>query len=98
MKKAKIKYLPQFYELIDKKKRFRLDFAIICAKGKIAIECDNEKAHQLKQQKKLDKSKDKILRSFGWQVIRLRENQILFELDGCLARIKKEISDFGGQN
>jgi very-short-patch-repair endonuclease len=98
LKKLKIKFTPQYYELINKQKRFRLDFAIFCNQGKIALECDNDKAHNLKQQKIKDREKDKILRAHGWRVIRLTENQIIFKLDACLSKIQKVISTLGGQN
>ncbi|MDD3773982.1 MAG: DUF559 domain-containing protein [Patescibacteria group bacterium] len=97
LEKNCIKFKSQFYVIISNKKRFRLDFAIFCRKGKIAIECDNDKAHKMKQQKIKDQEKDRILRSRNWKVIRLRENEILFKIDKCLDKIKKAISSFNSQ-
>lgn len=97
MIEAKIIFTPQFYEIMTNKKRFRLDFAVFCKSGKIAVECDNDKAHNQKFQQKRDASKDKILKSRGWQVLRFTENQILFDLKTCIATIKSEIAPLGGQ-
>lgn len=102
-----IKADAQHHVLIDKKSRSRdhsmlrrrrycLDFAIFCQKGKIAIECDNKKAHSSPSQKRRDRIKDTFLRRDGWTVIRLPEDKIISDLPGCLKRIKRKIQKFGG--
>jgi len=70
-------------------KRYRIDFAIFCEKGKIAVECDNNKAHGSKVQIIKDKAKDIFLRHHGWHVVRLKEKEIIEYTDRCIARIKK---------
>ena len=70
-------------------KRYRIDFAVFCTKGNIAIECDNWKAHGGKTQRKKDRAKDVFLRHHGWRVVRLREKSIIEHPDRCIARIKK---------
>ena len=77
-------------------KRYRLDLAIFCANGHLAIECDNRKAHSGKLQKQKDRQKDATLRKLGWQVIRLTEDDILEHLDSSISRIQKLISSLGG--
>ncbi len=77
-------------------KRYRTDFAIFCHKGKIAIECDNRKAHTSPVAKKHDREKDMFFRRRGWLVIRLTEHNITFALDECLARVRLGISALGG--
>lgn len=69
--------------------RYRLDFAIIHQNKKIAIECDNKKAHSSAAQKKKDCAKDAFLRRRGWKVIRLKEAAIIFDCDACLARVRR---------
>lgn len=69
--------------------RFRLDFAILFSTGKIAIECDNIKAHSSPAQRKKDRIKDVFLRYRGWKVIRLKEAAIIFDCDACLARVRR---------
>lgn len=97
LKKEGIKPKAQFYVLASKKKRYRLDFAIFCKDGKIAIECDNKKAHNIKSQQKKDQAKDKILKALGWKIMRFSEDEILFELTGCIEKIQKQIHLLGGQ-
>ncbi|MEK9180047.1 MAG: DUF559 domain-containing protein [Patescibacteria group bacterium] len=79
------------------KKRFRIDFALFCRRGKVAIECDNKKAHSRKQQRKKDREKDRMLRHAGWRVIRLQEKDIIERPSWCLAKITKIVRHLGGQ-
>ncbi len=88
LKQLGIKTRPEF-PITIRGKRFRIDFAIFCAQGKIAIECDNAKAHANKVQKAKDKVKDFYLRRDGWRVIRLKERDIVERLDWCMDRIHK---------
>jgi len=62
----------------------------------IAIECDNKKVHSIPSQKKKDKIKNTFLRKYGWTVIRLPEDNIVFNLPGCIARVKKAVRKLGG--
>ena len=71
-------------------KRYRIDIAIIGKNGRIAVECDNDKAHGTKIQKKRDSIKDRFLRRNGWRVIRLKERDILEHLDDCIKKINLE--------
>ncbi|MDO8504341.1 MAG: DUF559 domain-containing protein [Candidatus Liptonbacteria bacterium] len=85
--RLKIKTLPEFSVAIDGK-RFRIDLAIILNGKKVAIECDNTKAHKIRLQKIKDRVKDTYLRRAGWRVIRLKEKDIVENLDKCVARIE----------
>jgi very-short-patch-repair endonuclease len=89
-------FCAQYYVILSSKKRYRLDFAIFCNKGKIAIECDNQKAHKLKEQKILDREKDLILKSRNWKVLRLTEKKIVFKPEDCRQIINCAISKLGG--
>jgi len=70
--------------------------AIFCRQGKIAIECDNKKAHSSRQQCKKDKIKNAFLRRRGWRVIRLTEQAIMSNLPNCINRVCRTISSLGG--
>ncbi len=96
LKARGIKAFSQYYISINKK-RFCLDFAIPCRDGRIAIECDNKKAHATSIQKRKDKIKDKFLKKGGWKIIRLREVDILNNLDKCIYKIQRAINNYGGQ-
>lgn len=78
-------------------RRYRLDFAIPCRKGSIAVECDNLKAHGSKTQRAKDRAKDGSLKKNGWTVIRLREPDITKNPNACALQIKKAIQKLGGQ-
>ena len=96
LRRAKIKVISQYYVLINKRKRYRLDFAIFCQRGQIAIECDNKKAHSGSRILEKDKRKNIVLEKLGWTVIRLREQHIIFDPSGCIAKVKKTIQKLGG--
>ena len=92
-----IKVNSQHYIIKSSKKRYRLDFAVFCKNGAIAIECDNKKAHSSKIQVKKDRAKNIFLRRHGWVVVRLSERKIIFDLPGCVKRVESEVKRFGGQ-
>ncbi len=75
---------------------YRLDLAIFCKNGNLAIECDNRKAHSGKVQKLKDNQKDRALRTLGWRVLRLKEQDILEHRGDCISRIQKVIASLGG--
>lgn len=77
-------------------KRYRLDLAVFCRRGRIAIECDNRKAHSGAQTGK-DKMKDRFLRRHGWQLVRLTESDITERLDDCLGQVVRTVEKLGGQ-
>ncbi|MDO8664465.1 MAG: DUF559 domain-containing protein [Candidatus Liptonbacteria bacterium] len=91
-----IKTLPQ-YTLSAGGKRYRLDLAIFCEHGNIAIECDNRKAHSSQVQKLKDKQKDADLKKLGWRVIRFSEPDILERLNASAAIVQKVFQQLGGQ-
>jgi very-short-patch-repair endonuclease len=95
LKSAGIKAASQ-YHVLGGKKRYRLDFAVFCRKGAIAIECDNKKAHSGLRQREKDGIKDNFLRRRGWVVIRLREYDIVSDLNSCILRIKRAVRKLGG--
>ena len=95
LRRRKVRFAKQ-YHVKGKKKRVILDFAVFCKKGNIAIECDNLKAHSGVLARRKDRAKDAFLRRCGWRVIRLRERDVLADLDACIARVEKVIGEFGG--
>lgn len=90
LKKLGIKPIPEFPVSI-KGRRFRIDLVVFSPSGRLAIECDNYKAHLGRSQKLKDKVKDSYLRRAGWRVIRLKERNIMENLDSCMRRIKKAV-------
>lgn len=96
LQQEKIRMVPQHY-IRDGAKRYFADLAIFCIRGKIAIECDNAKAHSGLWQREKDEKKDAALQRLGWAVVRLTEEEITSDLRGCLMRITKAIRYLGGQ-
>jgi len=90
LKQAGIKAIPQHY-VLGKEKRYCLDFAIFCKKRAIAIECDNKKAHSSPIHRAKDKAKNAFLKKYGWTVIRLKEQEIISNLQDCISKIQKII-------
>lgn len=78
------------------RKRYRLDFAIFCRHGPIAIECDNTKAHAGRRQQAKDRRKDAFLRHHGWTVIRLPEQDIVSNVEGSIQRVQRAVKRLGG--
>ena len=77
-------------------KKYRLDLAIFCKDGQVAIECDNDKAHGGKLQKAKDKEKDAFLQKLGWRVVRLSEEAIMERLERSVRRIERTVRMLGG--
>ncbi|TSC72015.1 MAG: hypothetical protein G01um101438_775 [Parcubacteria group bacterium Gr01-1014_38] len=77
-------------------KRYRLDFAVFCRRGAIAIECDNAKAHSGRRQRAKDRAKNAALRRCGWVVLRLAERDILSNLDRSMRRVQRAVKKLGG--
>ena len=95
LEQAGINAIPQYY-VLGGKKRYCLDFAVLCKSGSIAIECDNKKAHAGSRERQKDKIKNTYLRRRGWTVIRLVEHDIVSDLEGCIQRVKKATRKLGG--
>lgn len=89
LRKANIRAISQYW--VSGRRRYRLDFAVIRGDRRIAIECDNEKAHASKAQRRRDRIKDTHLRRAGWRVVRLRERDIIRNLDACVKRVLRAI-------
>ena len=86
LKRAGIHAKPQHW-VTGERKRYCLDFAVFCKRGKIAIECDNAKAHSGPQMRVKDVAKDMFLSCHGWKVVRFSEARIISDLNGCIALV-----------
>ena len=95
LKRLGISAVPE-YRILDRERRYRIDLALFCKHGNIAIECDNQKAHSSKIQRLKDKQKDAALKRLGWRVLRLTERDILERLGTCVSRIQKSIRFLNG--
>jgi very-short-patch-repair endonuclease len=96
LRRAKIKAVAQHYVPIHRTRRYRLDFAVWCARGKIAIECDNRKAHSGVRQLAKDAIKDLFLMRHGWTILRLKENDLVADIKKSLLAVRNAIRKLGG--
>jgi len=76
--------------------RYRLDFAIFCSRGPLAVECDGEDFHGMPRQRRRDRIRDARLRKMGWTVLRLREGAIVKSPAACLHRVAATVRRLGG--
>ncbi|MEK6647233.1 MAG: DUF559 domain-containing protein [Candidatus Firestonebacteria bacterium] len=87
LKRFKIPFKREYCIYKNRKLLYRLDIAIFCSNGKIAIECDNEKWHFLRKQKIKDIKRDKYLKKIGWKVLRFTGSEIINNLAKCIQQI-----------
>ncbi len=76
--------------------RYRLDFAIFCKSGKIAVECDSEKWHLQKAQRTRDRQRDRWLKSRGWTVLHFPGADIREDLGRCVETVRRTVRALGG--
>lgn len=98
MQKNNIKAARQYCIMKNGHCKYRLDFAIFCKKGRIDIECDNEKWHYKPRRIIKDKRRNLWLEKHGWRIIRFPGNQITTNPHNCIRKIKQAIHSLGGLN
>ncbi len=91
LRRAGITAIPQYGVRCDASKRYFLDFAIFTSNKKIAIECDNIKAHSGARQREKDRAKDAFLRRRDWTVLRFTERDVISDIETCIARIQQAV-------
>ncbi|MCK4422729.1 MAG: DUF559 domain-containing protein [Candidatus Omnitrophica bacterium] len=96
LKRKGIRAVHEHCLIENKHCRYRLDFAVFCRHGKIALECDNEKSHSTPACRLKDKKRDHYLSRRGWFVLRLRGKQIKDNINSCLKQIEQTIDKLGG--
>jgi very-short-patch-repair endonuclease len=85
----------QFYLPIEKK-NFFLDFALFCKTRHINIECDGDLYHTSRNDIQYDKTRNNILESYGWSVLRFTSDDIKYEMNSTINRITSTINQYGG--
>jgi very-short-patch-repair endonuclease len=95
LRREGIRATPQLTVSIGRK-RYRLDFAVSCKQGMLAVECDNLKAHAGSCERRKDKLKDAALKRHRWTVLRLREREILSDTASCIGRVRRAVRRLGG--
>ncbi len=78
---------------------YRLDFAIYCAKGNIAVEADGDTWHANPEKSVQDNVRDNNLKAVGWNVFHFTTFQIQEQVEMyCVPQVTKAINNLGGVN
>ena len=77
-------------------RRYALDFAIFCRKGKIDVETDGDTWHADVKRIPLDNQRDNDLTRKGWGVLRFNGRQIRESPDSCVATTMDAINRHEG--
>ena len=96
LERNKIKAFNEYLLMENGRCRYRLDFAIFCRKGKIDVECDNEKWHHLPSQKIKDRRRDLYLRGHDWTILRFEGKKIMDSPNYCIKVLNKAIGKLDG--
>lgn len=85
------------YETKKKRKFFHLDFAVFCKSRNIDLECNGDEYHHKRENDIIkDKSRNRILTSKGWAIMRYTRDEIVNTLKQCLDELIKTIDKYGG--
>jgi very-short-patch-repair endonuclease len=78
-------------------RRYALDFAVYCARGKLNIETDGDEWHANPERAAIDNLRDNDLESQGWQQLRFTARQIQEQMaEYCVPTIAETINTLGG--
>jgi very-short-patch-repair endonuclease len=78
-------------------RRYALDFAVYCTRGKLDIETDGDEWHANPEKAAIDNLRDNDLESKGWQQLRFTTRQIQEQMsDYCVPTIAATINNLGG--
>jgi hypothetical protein len=91
-----IEYEREFREFVDDKRKYDLDFAIFCKKGRIDIECDGDEYHMGNANVHRDKTRNNELESYDWKVLRYTTKHFNEEREHIKKTIYKTIEACGG--
>ena len=94
LKKAQVPAEREFYLKVNERHCF-LDFAVFCRQGKINIECDGGYHNQISQINS-DRSRNNLLQSAGWSVLRFSEEDVYHHMDQNMALLAETIAQYGG--
>jgi superfamily II DNA or RNA helicase len=89
--------IPQYEVVSDDQKRYRIDFALMSAKNRVAVEVEGFSYHgegKISEKEFIRQTeRQNYLQSVGWKVVRLAYGQMLRDPSSCRAAIRKAIRD-----
>jgi very-short-patch-repair endonuclease len=96
LRRAHVPALREFHVAGGALGRFRLDFAVFCERGAIAVECDGNSSHRGPAAARTDRAKTAALTRLGWRVMRFSEDAIVRDARTCAARVRATARALGG--
>lgn len=85
------------YDVLAKKRRYFLDFAIFCNGGKLGVETDGDTWHADPERIPLDNERNNDLAGLGWTVLRFNGKQIRERMiEYCIPKIMENVNRAGG--
>jgi very-short-patch-repair endonuclease len=84
------------YEVEEGGAHHRVDFAIFCQEGRVAVMCEGEPAGERLRVIRESQVSDYDLTAWGWTVLRFDRQKLSRDVPGCLAAIREAISCCGG--
>jgi hypothetical protein len=84
------------YEAEEGTVRHRMDFAIFCQEGQVAVLCEGESAGESLRVIRERQVPDYDLAALGWTVLRFDRQQLGRDVPGCLAAVREAVSQCGG--
>ena len=93
-----LKLYAERQEFVEIERRsYCLDFAIYCAKGKLAVETDGDTWHANPEKASQDNVRDNDLTAVGWNVLRFNTSQIRERMaEYCVPSVVKTVNSMGG--
>lgn len=85
----------QYYVKVEKKS-FYLDFALFCKGRNINIEIDGDAFHMKENAVRKDKSRNNLLESIGWSVLRFTSKDIKYNLQNSIDLVLETANNYGG--
>lgn len=84
------------YEVEEGTIRQRVDFAVFCQEGRVAVICEGEPVGVGVRVIRERQASDYDLAAWGWTVLRLDRQQLSRDVSGCLAAVREAVSRCGG--
>ena len=74
----------------------RVDFAVFCQEGQVAVICEGEPARESVKVIRERRVSDYDLAALGWTVLHFDQQQLSQDMPGCVAAIREAVSHCGG--
>lgn len=84
------------YYVAEGKTSYCLDFAVLCARAGVDVECDGDSWHLRPEAVVADNARDNFMARLGWPVLRFSSRQLSEPTIGDAVRVIRETSEHLG--